>query len=172
MVIKTNYDMELPTQTWKFNIAARLIALRQKATLRKIDVTKALGWKSGGSLNDAESGRKFLGLKKLSQLAVLYDCSIDFILLGAGWGGTPVRDYAGAIHDSLAEVAQPKPKIERVRGVGVSIKAAPLPPPPAPIKVRIAKAKPKAKVATPVAKPKAKARGRGNKMKFDFSLEE
>lgn len=152
---------------WRGKIAERLTALRARAKCSRLAVARAIH-KTAQSVFDYENGRVSIPSETVCRLAIFYDCSVDFILLGFGWGGVEVADYDELIH-SLPDIPHPDPKAAKPRGPGVKVKPAPK----APVVPRVIKASKikkgkKKSMPAPTLADKPKKRGR---MMYDFSLD-
>jgi transcriptional regulator with XRE-family HTH domain len=177
------FDHELSDRGWRMRVAERLTALRSRRKMTRAVAAKLIGYPSN-SLGDYEEGNAFPGLRRLSELARFYDCSIDFILLGLGWGGVQVANYEELLKSATGIVTQRAP---RAPGKKIAAKLPPLKERPAPrVPKLVHKAGP-----TPVAKPKKSRKGtalrkveqltpapapktkrkKGDKMSYDFSLD-
>lgn len=156
---------------WRMEIGDRLITLRLHKKLKLSEAGKYMGI-APGLLSKYEQGLNFPGHRNLARMAFFYDCSIDFILVGLGWGGVAVPSWDQLIHQASGIIVKPAP---RAPGRMIPVKLEPKAPPP-PLKIGVKKAKPapkkaksKAKKATPVkAAPKKR---KGDRMSYDFSLD-
>lgn len=160
-------DYELSAKDWRFKIAERLIALRTHRHMKVAEVARFVRLPPS-TYSGYENASTFPSIKRLAIIARFYDCSMDWILLGLGWGGVEVTDIGAAMAEGIRSpftvTATP------ARKPGKKLHAT-LPPVAPKLLMKtprlVKKAKPKSRKKKPAAVAKA-TRRKGDRAVFTF----